>query len=111
MTAPVDLKQTSYRTLLLGMKPSKTYHYQITVTNSSGSCSSADQTIATGAQMNGLPTLTITTNNKAALYGGFLVTGTYTQSGGAPAYILDADGDLRLVVQRHSDACGTANEL
>ena len=53
MTAPVDLKQTNYRTLLLGMKPSKTYHYQITVTNSSGSCTSADQTIATGAQPNG----------------------------------------------------------
>jgi hypothetical protein len=106
MTAPVDLKQTSYRTLLLGMKPSKTYHYQITVTNSSGSCSSTDQTIATGAQMNGLPTFTITTNNKAALYGGFLVTGTYTQSGGAPAYILDADGTYVWWYNDGSDACG-----
>jgi arylsulfotransferase ASST len=107
LTAPVDLKQTNYRTLLLGMKPSKTYHYQITVTNSSGSCTSADQMIATGAQLNGLPTFTITpTTKSAALYPGFIVTGTYTQSGGAPAYILDSDGSYVWWYNDGSDACG-----
>ena len=65
LTAPVDLTQASYRTLLLGMKVSKTYHYQVTVTNSSGSCTSGDQMIATGALPNGIQTLTVTTNNAA----------------------------------------------
>ena len=108
MTAPVDLKQTNYRTLLLGMKPSKTYHYQITVTNSSGSCTGADQTIATGAKPNGtaLPTLTPTTNNKAALWGGFLVTGSY-QGSTNQSFILDADLDFVWWYADGSDGCGT----
>src|SRR5580704_11047187 len=33
MTAPVDLTQPSYRTLLLGMKPSKQYHFQLSATS------------------------------------------------------------------------------
>ena len=108
MTAPVDLTQASYRTLLLGMKASKTYHYQITVTNSSGSCSSADQMIATGALPNGtaLPKLTITTNNKAALWGGFLVIGSY-QGATNQSFILDADGDFVWWYADGSDGCGT----
>ena len=108
MTAPVDLTQTNYRTLLLGMKASKTYHYQITVTNSSGSCSSADQMITTGAKPNGggLPTLTITTNNKAALWGGFLVIGSY-QGATNQSFILDADGDFVWWYGDGSDGCGT----
>jgi hypothetical protein len=108
MTAPVDLTQASYRTLLLGMKASKTYHYQITVTNSSGTCSSADQMIATGALPNGtaLPKLTPTTNNKAALWGGFLVIGSY-QGATNQSFILDADGDFVWWYADGSDGCGT----
>ena len=108
MTAPVDLTAASYRTLLLGMKASKTYHYQVTVTNSSGSCSSADQMIATGALPNGtaLPKLTITTNNKAALWGGFLVIGSY-QGATNQSFILDADGDFVWWYADGSDGCGT----
>src|SRR4051812_6684018 len=53
MTAPVDLAQPSYRTLLLGMKSSRTYHYRITATNGSGSCQSPDYTIMTGPLANG----------------------------------------------------------
>jgi Arylsulfotransferase (ASST) len=98
MTAPVDLKASSYRTLLLGMKASKTYHYQISVTGKEGTCTSGDTTLATGALPNGkLPQLTVTTKNAAALYGGFLVTGQFVMGGGttsgSPAFILDKDGD------------------
>ncbi len=102
MTAPVDLTQPSYRTLLLGMKPSKKYHFQISVTSATDggvtTCTSDDLTIATGAVPNGLQNPTITTNDASALYGGFLVTGQYSQSliagstPGAPAFILDKDG-------------------
>jgi hypothetical protein len=96
MTAPVDLKQANYRTLLLGMKPSHMYHYRITATSSAGSCQSPDYTIMTGPIANGLVKPTVTTNNAAALAGGFLITGQYVAnaSGTGPAYILDADGDI-----------------
>ena len=96
MTAPVDLAQPSYRTLLLGMKSSHTYHYRITATNGSGDCQSPDYTITTGPLANGLVKPTVTTNNAAALAGGFLITGQYVQNanGTAPGYILDSDGDI-----------------
>ena len=81
------------------MKPSKTYHFQLSATDSGGdTCTSDDLTIATGAVPNGMQNPTITTNNASALYGGFLVTGQYSQtliggsSPGAPAFILDKDG-------------------
>jgi len=99
MTAPVDLTAESYRTLLLGMKPSKTYHFQISATDGTGeTCTSDDFMFTTGALPNGLQNPTITTNDASALYGGFLVTGQYSQSliagssPGAPAFILDKDG-------------------
>ena len=98
MTAPVDLKETGYRTLLLGMKPSKTYHYRISVTGKEGTCTSADTSLPTGAPPNGkLPQLTVTTKNASALYGGFIVTGQFIMGGsssGAPVFILDKDGDF-----------------
>ena len=49
MTAPVDLTQASYRTLLLGMKGSSNYVYRIVVTSGAGTCTSPDYTIMTGA--------------------------------------------------------------
>ena len=96
MTAPVDLTQPSYRTLLLGMKSSRTYHYRITATSSSGDCPSPDYTILTGPLANGLVKPTVTTNDAGALAGGFLITGQYVQNanGSAPGYILDSDGDI-----------------
>jgi hypothetical protein len=107
MTAPVSLSASMYRTLLLGMKPSKTYHYRVSVTNASGTCTGGDNTIMTGPQPNGtLPTLTVTTSNASALYKGFIVTGEYIQSGGAPAYILDSDGTPVWWYNDTSDACG-----
>jgi hypothetical protein len=94
LTAPVDLTQTNYRTLLLGMKASRTYHFRVTAANASGSCVGNDNMITTGAAPNGLSLPTITTKNASALYGGFLVTGQYSMNvgAGAPAFILDKDG-------------------
>lgn len=95
-TAPVDLTQTDYRTLLLGMKQNKTYHYRITATASNGeACTSSDYTLATGSLSNGLATITTSTQNASALAGGFLITAQYTNASksGAPAYILDADNE------------------
>ncbi|HVV52395.1 MAG TPA: aryl-sulfate sulfotransferase, partial [Polyangia bacterium] len=111
MTAPVSAPAASNnKTLLLGMKASKTYHYRITATNSSGSCASSDYTIMTGPQPNGLAAPTITTNKASALYGGFLVTGQYTMGAtGAYAFILDKDGSyVWWYTVSGSDATGVA---
>jgi len=95
MTAPVDLAQPNYRTLLLGMKASRMYHFRITAKSAAGECQGPDNTIMTGPLANGLVKPTVMTQNAAALSGGFLLTGQYVQnaSGNGPAYILDADGD------------------
>ena len=97
MTAPVDLAQPGHRTLLLGMKASKTYHYRITVSTSAGSCQGADDTITTGAVADGLPSVVLAPPAASAtgLSGGFLISGQFAvgASAGASAYILDADGD------------------
>jgi hypothetical protein len=97
LKAPVDLAAANYRTLLLGMKPVKTYHYRIVATNSSGTCTGEDRTIMTGPKLSGLPVVTVTTMNAAKVSGGFLITGQYAtgpSTAGAPAYILDADGEM-----------------
>ena len=96
MTAPVDLTQPSYRTLLLGMKASHLYHYRITATGASGDCQSQDYTLMSGPLANGLVKPSVTTSDATALAGGFLITGQYVanSTGSGPAFILDADGDI-----------------
>lgn len=107
MQAPIDFTQTMNKTLLLGMKASKTYHFQISITAGGSTCTSPDQTFMTGALPNGgLPTLTITTNDKTKLYGGFLVTGSYTGSK-YQSFILDGDGDVVWWYTDGADGCGT----
>ena len=97
MTAPVDLRQPSYRTLLLGMKPARTYHFRIVASDENGSCVSDDNTIQTGAVPAGLlPPLTVTTYDRPRLYGGFLVLTQYqatATASGTPVAVIDADGD------------------
>ncbi|HXU65102.1 MAG TPA: arylsulfotransferase family protein [Polyangia bacterium] len=107
LQAPIDFTQTNSKTLLLGMKASKTYHYKVTVSDGANTCSSTDQTVMTGALPNGsLPQLTITTNNKAGLYGGYLVTGSY-QGAKVQSFILDGDGDYVWWYSTGTDGCGT----
>jgi hypothetical protein len=92
--APVDLTQPSYRTLLLGMKPSRDYTFQIVATSSSGTCTSQSYMLTTGPVSTDIPKLTVTMPNAAAHDRGFIVT-TTASNGLLPniAYILDADGD------------------
>ena len=97
MAAPVDLGSPSYRTLLLGMKPSHTYHFRVVASGQAGQCTSADATITTGPVPNGMTTVTATTSDPSATFGGFLITGQYQKfpaATGVPAYILDADADV-----------------
>ena len=90
ISAPVNLDQPSHRTLLLGMKPSRAYHFRVVARAGQSECASTDQTIMTGALAN-LPTVNRTTNDAAALAGGYLI-GTVAQGGSS--FILDADGEI-----------------
>ena len=90
LVAPVDLTQASYRTLLLGMKPSTSYAYKIVATNASGSCTSSSYTIMTGALPSGAPTVTATIMNATAHDKGFIVTSSGLM--GKTTFIIDPDG-------------------
>src|SRR4029077_11744729 len=48
MTAPVDLALTDHRTLLLGMKPAKMYHFRVVARDASATYTSNDYTVMTG---------------------------------------------------------------
>jgi len=90
LVAPVDLGERNYRTLLLGMKPSRDYHARVVVHGDDKVCTSDDFVVTTGPVKNGLPPVTVTTFDKARASGGYLVS-SLLQKG--PAFILDADGE------------------
>jgi hypothetical protein len=91
MTAPVNLANPAYRTLLLGMKSSRLYHFRVEASDGANQCTSQDYLITTGTLASGLPAVTPTTYNASALFGGFLLAGEGQP--GVNSYILDADGD------------------
>lgn len=90
MQAPVDLTQPDHRTLLLGMKPLREYHYRVVATSRAGECASQDYRLTTNALPNGLPSIDVTGTGT-----GFLHSCFFGLAGGGPrgAFILDADGD------------------
>jgi hypothetical protein len=102
--APVDLKATDYRTLLLGMKQDTTYYVRVTASGGGQTYVSKVASIQTGFLPNGLPVQTITDKKASDLYagGGFTVTCTGYSSGGGfggPggstkgwAFVFDRDG-------------------
>jgi hypothetical protein len=96
-TAPVDLKAAKYRTLILGMKEKKTYHFRVVAKSGSTQCSSPDYTITTTSKPNTFTKPTITTKNATALAGGYLVCEHYTNGSGVGSngvsFILDKDGE------------------
>jgi hypothetical protein len=101
LSAPVDVSTAAsdYRTLLLGMKTSKTYHYQIVGKSGSTECASPDYTIATGGCPTSIARPKIATSSgvtKDQLDGGFVVMEGYKSAsdGNDYAYILDGDGDI-----------------
>jgi hypothetical protein len=96
-TAPVDLTQQNYRTLLLGLKPSSTYTFHVEVTSSGTTCTSEDKTLTTGT-LSGAPNVTRSAKTPSAQAVGFIVAcpgvGRMGSSGGTQAFIIDADGTV-----------------
>ena len=90
MTAPVDLMQANYRTLLLGMKGSSMYMYRVVLSSGVSACTSQDYTIMTGAVPSNVPKPTTTIMNAAAHAKGLFVTSSGLS--GTGAWIYDTDG-------------------
>jgi hypothetical protein len=88
--APVDLTQPAYRTLLLGMKPSTSYGFQIVASTAAGSCTSNVYALTTGALPIAPPTISTTIIDPAAHDRGFIVTSTGLS--GNTTFIIDPDG-------------------
>jgi hypothetical protein len=94
MTAPVDLTQTGYRTLLLGMKPAKTYHFRITASDGTNTYTCDDQTVMTGAKISSKPLTSFSVKNAASLPKGFFITSFWQGTGSKVPFIFDTDGDV-----------------
>ncbi|HEY6726789.1 MAG TPA: aryl-sulfate sulfotransferase [Polyangiaceae bacterium] len=91
MTAPVDLNEPGYRTLLLGMKSQRDYNFQIVATAAGQTCSSEVLSLSTGYIANALPDIEREVVQAAAVSPGFIVTMLNTSP---YALIFDADGDI-----------------
>ena len=104
LSAPVDVttQASHYRTLLLGMKESHTYHYQVVAQSGTTTYASPDYTIVTGGCPTSIKRPTVATTSgvdKAQLDGGFMVMEGYRAYDARTslddfAYILDGDGDV-----------------
>lgn len=94
MTAPVDLAKADYRTVLVGMKPAKTYHFRVVASDGSQTFTSDDRTLLTGAPTTLVPIGSYSVKAPDKLEKGFIIGSFWMGSAGPTAYILDADGDI-----------------
>ena len=98
MKAPVDLKETNYRTLLLGMKQKSDYVFRIVVETGAGTCKSDDYNLTTGT-LSIAPKITKSGSGSSSIKSGFIVTTTDCGWGGTgdgkpKSVIFDMDGDV-----------------
>ena len=107
MIAPVDLNEPDYRTLLLGMKPDRQYHFQVVATSGNARHQSSDYTINTGPVTN-LISVTPAIHDATSHESGFIVStqvqgnlvnpapGEWPEIMSAPStvFIIDGDGDI-----------------
>ncbi|HEY3496863.1 MAG TPA: hypothetical protein VGK73_19325 [Polyangiaceae bacterium] len=94
MTAPVDLGEPELRTLLLGMKPSRTYHFRIVVEDATRAYTSNDYTLFTGPPTTAVPVPGFRVIDPAARQPGFLIASYWIGAGSGVPFILDRDGEI-----------------
>lgn len=97
-SAPVDLSEPNYRTLLLGMKQNTTYYVQIFAQSGGSALASDVLTLDTLSLPNSTPSLIVNDVNPSALYGGFTINCTGVggfggNQGSGVAFVFDKDGD------------------
>jgi hypothetical protein len=89
MVAPVDLAQPDHRTLLLGMKGSSRYTFQIVAGAGGATCTSENYSLMTGAVPATIPKPTTTIVDAAAHARGFIITSRAL----TPGWIVITDPD------------------
>jgi len=94
MTAPVDLTATGYRTLLLGMKPAKMYHFRIVASDGTKMYTSDDHTVMTGPKPTMNPLSSFSVKNPASVPKGFFITSFWQNGTKTMPFIFDTDGDV-----------------
>ena len=97
MTAPVDLGELDGRTVLVGMKPARTYHFQIVATDGTHSYTSSDQTLTTGAPTTLIPPATVSVVSPGQVDKGFIIGSFWTGEAGdssSTVFIIDSDGEI-----------------
>src|SRR5262245_327941 len=90
--APVDLTATGHRTLLLGMKPARTYHFRIVARDAAQTYTSGDYTVTTGPATNMVTVTSFNVMAAGARQPGFIIASHRQNS--TVAFIMDADGDV-----------------
>ncbi len=102
LSAPVDLTEPEYRTLLLGMKGSSDYEFHIVANGGGQTCTSETFSLTTDPVPNSAPRINVNKNNEGAASKGFFVTsaglgnfgGGGGGGGGSTMFIFDTDGDI-----------------
>lgn len=94
MSAPVDLAAAEFRTLLLGMKPDRTYHFRISVVSGGMTYVSDDYTIDTGPPTNAVAIGDFTIQRPEAYERGFMIVSYWQGQNSSIAFVLDADGEI-----------------
>jgi hypothetical protein len=94
MTAPVDIALADHRTLLLGMKPVKTYHFRVVARDATASYTSGDYTVTTGPAATTVSISRFQVMNASARKRGFIITSYWQGAGTTVPFILDGDGEI-----------------
>jgi hypothetical protein len=94
MTAPVDLTLTDHRTLLLGMKPAKLYHFRVVARDATATYTSSDNTVMTGPATTTVSISKFQVMNATARKRGFIITSYWSGTGSTVPFILDGDGEI-----------------
>jgi len=94
MVAPVDLKRADHRTVLVGMKPEKTYHFRVVASDGSTTYASEDQLLATGAKNTASPIASFSVSDAAKLARGFFVASFWSGKNAEMPFIFDTDGEV-----------------
>lgn len=94
MQAPVALDEPEFRTLLLGMKPAREYHFRVVADIGAQTIASGDYTLETGAPTDLIELGAFDVLDDAARERGFIVTSYWQGQSGAVPFIIDADGEI-----------------
>jgi hypothetical protein len=94
MTAPADLELPDFRTLLLGMKPSRSYHFRIVAETRDATVTSDDYVLETGEPTDLVDPIAVEAVDGTTSERGFIVTSYWQGPSGTVPFIVDADGEI-----------------